>query len=227
MIVVYDLEIKNCIQGKNEERDSNYEYCNGWTDYKGMGISSLVAYDFNARRYRIFGDENKKEFDELVDNSKFVVGFNSNKFDNKVVQACWGINILQERSFDIMKEIIKTVFDTENTNAHHKGFGLNATVKANFNNVGKSGHGANAPRLYQDGKLMELVDYNLEDVRITKMLFLQILNFGFIIDPRDNNNIIRFHSKKLDEIRGLFYCTQCNKRWNDTDSKHIIEKKTN
>jgi len=46
----------------------------------------------------------------------------------------------------------------------------------------KSGTGAHAPVLYQEGKYAELFAYNLQDVRLTKKLFEFIKEYGFVVD---------------------------------------------
>ena len=45
----------------------------------------------------------------------------------------------------------------------------------------KTGNGATAPLLYQDGRLAELIDYCIEDVRIEKTLFEFIARYGYVI----------------------------------------------
>lgn len=43
-ILIYDCEIIKCIPIRSEKRDPSLEYCAGWEDYDGMGISLIGAW---------------------------------------------------------------------------------------------------------------------------------------------------------------------------------------
>ena len=90
-MIVYDLEIVKAILGKNESPKAGVEYCEGWHDHKGMGISVLTAYDYDTDRYHVFMEDNLKDFEKLCE-GRLVIGFNSIHFDDKVCAAA-GITI--------------------------------------------------------------------------------------------------------------------------------------
>lgn len=52
--LIYDIEIAKAILGPKEKPMPGVEYCQGWTDYVGMGISVICAYDCAEDRYRVF-----------------------------------------------------------------------------------------------------------------------------------------------------------------------------
>lgn len=64
-ILVYDTEIKHMVPG-DHPRDPELTYCEGWTDFIGMGISVLTAYDGTAARPHTFMDDNLDSFAALV-----------------------------------------------------------------------------------------------------------------------------------------------------------------
>ena len=71
---------------------------------------------------------------------------------------------------------------------------LNLDALAGMNlGMKKSGHGADAPINWQSGKYGEVIDYCLEDTRITKRLVDKVLRFGSLIDPRTNG---KFHIRR-------------------------------
>ena len=85
--LVYDLEILNAIKNKDEEFLPDIKYCGGWNDHANMGISVLTAYDYAKDEVRVFCGDNLPEFLDLVEECDYVVGFNSHRFDRRVVNA--------------------------------------------------------------------------------------------------------------------------------------------
>lgn len=191
-MLVYDCEIKKAILGKkNEAPIDGIEYCAGWHDHANMGISCICAYDYDEDRYRIFLEDNLDDFADLAHNRETLIGFNSIGFDNKLCLAN-GLEIPTDRDYDVLVEIWKAAgLGPEFRYPSHIGFGLDACLKANFPGLQKSGNGALAPVLYQQGQLGQVVDYCLNDVRLTKKLVDHIEQFGWIKDPRNpGNNLI-------------------------------------
>ena len=192
-IVVYDLEIKKGILMKGEEATPGIEYCAGWHDHANTGISVMGVYDYLEDRYRVFCDDNKNEFFKLLSERQIWVHFNGLSFDNKVIEACWGIDLStlrglpEDPNYDILVELwaaagLGPVFQS----GGHGGYGLDATCKTNLG-YGKTGNGALAPALWQQGKIGEVVDYCLTDVHRTKKLFDLIKNGSPLISPKNKS----------------------------------------
>lgn len=181
-ILIYDTEIVNAIPNKKEPLIEGINYCKGWTDYQGMGISVIGVYDYYEDRYRVFTKDNFKEFQELVENRDLIVGFNSFKFDNSLCEAA-GIKIAHKKHYDILIEIARKVYP-EKDKPYFKDCGLNNCCFANFNTE-KSGHGALAPIQWQEKKYGTVIDYCLNDVTLTKKLFDLVLKNEFIKNPKD------------------------------------------
>jgi len=95
------------------------------------------------------------------------------------------------RDYDILLRYIQSRFEYEDVEQaearlgdkaiHDGSFGLDGLAEGTFG-LHKTGHGANAPILYQQGKYAELLEYNLNDVRLTKKLFDFIQEYGFVVD---------------------------------------------
>ena len=85
--IIYDCEIKNAIPDKNEQLRPNINYCKGWKDFLGMGISVISVYDYHVGQYRIFCEDNLSDFAALIDDSDHVIGFNQIHFDNQLIAA--------------------------------------------------------------------------------------------------------------------------------------------
>jgi hypothetical protein len=192
-IVVYDIEIENAVPDQRSQIIPNIRYCNGWHDYQGMGVAVVTAYEYQFDRYRIFFKDNLKDFDALQRTSQVLVGFNSKRFDDLVL-ACNGVVIDTSKVYDILPELWEAAglppvkhrddFDRK----LHGGYNLDAV---SYINTGfkKSGSGAMAPVLWQQGKRGEVVDYGLADCWLTKLVFDKVLENGELKDPKSGRRL--------------------------------------
>ncbi len=187
-MIVYDCEIKKAISKKGEPLVPGIQYCEGWRDFKRMGVSCICAYDFITDRYRVFVKDNMVEFQKLIDNTDFVVGFNNHNFDDKLCQAN-EITIPHEKSYDILVEVWAACGLSPTFNFRtHGGYGLEALSKANFNTE-KSGNGALAPIWWQQKKPGAVIDYCLMDVKLTTDIMVQIYKTGKLTCPKTGNEL--------------------------------------
>lgn len=192
-IVVYDAEIEKAIPSKKNEQPRHHHggvaYCRGWTDFENMGIACLCAYDYLERRYRVFLQDNLHDFRRLMESAELAVGFNNRGFDNHLLKAN-GIEFAAP-SYDLLLEIWRAdgldgVYDSKT----HKGFSLNAMVLANFAEE-KNGSGDLAPVLWQRGARGKVIDYCLNDVRLTKLLFDRVLARKPLRHPQRAGDLLR------------------------------------
>lgn len=172
--LIYDIEIVNAVPDRCGDRIEGVQYCEGWHDHAGMGISVIGAYDYAEDRYRVFCADNFAEFLALCADRAPLVSFNGIGFDDKVINAEMGPDIgVMPPSFryDLLAEIWRAAgLNPSYGGNSHAGYGLDATCEANFG-IRKSGNGALAPVLWQQGRVGEVIDYCLNDIRLTKRLF--------------------------------------------------------
>lgn len=173
-IAVFDAEIKKRIEDCSK----------GWQSHDEMGISVLVIFDYATMRYRIYDDKNAPEAVALLHSYDLIVGFNTVGFDWKLINATWGQVVGERKSedYDILREIwlAKGLNPNIFQPSTHGGYKLDDVA---FDTIGmrKTGNGAIAPLLYQDGRLAELTDYCIEDVRIERTLFEFIVQHGYVV----------------------------------------------
>ena len=167
-IIIYDSEIINCVPDWKTERDPAYKYCNGWGDYKGMGIAVICAFDFSEMRYRVFLEDNFDAFQELADSADIICGYNSHSFDDNLMEA-HGIRV--KSNYDLLRFVrVASGQPADFTRGKTKGgYTLGAVAGANFGGS-KTEDGAHAPKMWQDGKHGRVIDYCLEDVRLTRRI---------------------------------------------------------
>ena len=179
-MLIYDIEIVKAIPDRNGERLPDINYCEGWDDKASMGVSVICAYDITDDRYRVFTKECFKDFEELA-SENLLIGFNSIHFDDEVLKH-EGINVRTQ--YDLLQELwVAAGLGRDFQYPSHAGFGLNATAQAN--EMGnKTGWGGYAPVQWQRGEYGSVIDYCLEDVRLTWHLVRQVLDVGALRDPR-------------------------------------------
>lgn len=180
-MLIYDTEIAKAIQAKGEAKLPGVKYCKGWTDYAGMGVACVCAYDVNEARYRVFMQDNLQAFGELARSHDWVLGFNSISFDDNVMRAA-GVEWNWSNSVDLARLIWRAAGYAERE--HPRGMSLDALCKANGLG-GKTGNGLMAPVMFQNGDIGGLIDYCLADVALTLKLYRLVVWSGGLRDPRN------------------------------------------
>ena len=169
--LIYDCEIINAIPNRDGSREKGITYCDGWRDFPNMGVSVTGVYDYVEDRYRVFCYDNRAEFAKLIAERDLCVGFNSIPFDNALLLACEWPTPPKEKSYDLLRETwAASGLGLEFNFRTHGGYGLDAMCECNFGTK-KSGNGALAPVLWQQRRRGEVIDYCLNDIRLTKQLF--------------------------------------------------------
>ena len=162
-IIVYDIEIKK----------SPDQCRNGWSSKDEMGISVACMFDYQTMMYHAFMDDNMCDMvDRMSKPGTMIVGFNTINFDNAVLRAS-GYPLPADdylNNYDLMVISREGAKDSGSIASVHKGTSLDDHLKTIGLPV-KSGDGALAPKLWQDGKVGELVNYCLYDVFCEKNLF--------------------------------------------------------
>lgn len=184
-VLIYDCEIAKSIK-KNSD----------WENLYKLKLSSAVVYSYNKDQYYFFlHDKRKKALAKLLSNN-ICISFNGVHFDTRLLlqnrQCVYKNRIfyikqgnIQWQEFDLFRFILASCLKEKNMTKIMKsispgGLSLGALVKKNLK-VRKFDKGENAPILYQQKKYDELLEYNNQDVRITKQLFEFVRNNNFVI----------------------------------------------
>lgn len=180
--VVYDVETANVPD----------DVKGGWSNPEGMGFSSAVAYSYHLQQYELFlGPEEKDDLVAFL-NNKCAVTFNGIRFDSRVLLGNDRVILSEGRvvgtvdgeytwsNYDILFEYVRSRWDLttfesienklDDPAIHDGSFTLDGICSAMFGRK-KIGHGAKAPILYREGKISDLLTYNLHDVVLTRRLF--------------------------------------------------------
>lgn len=181
--LIYDIETQRIPYDGKSEKDPALLYADNWKDYQGLGVSVIGCYSsllngFISYAYSNIGDasDDIMDFKQFASDHDHIIGFNSQRFDDLVLGAA-GIEI--KTTYDLLLECwaasgLDPNYDfpegDDENRKKYGGYKLDILAIANFGR-GKIGHGALAPKLWQQGKYMEVIKYCLEDVRLTHELF--------------------------------------------------------
>ena len=156
------------------------ELSTGWDDKHALGLSLGGYYDYKAERITYFDQDCLwNTIRHLILRDPLIISFNGKGFDGPLMWACLrhdGIDdeqccafeqawhLLWKKSYDILDEVWHVT-----GRDYAKGNSLDALCKAN-GLPQKTGHGAHAPKLWQSGRIAEVINYLQNDILITKQL---------------------------------------------------------
>lgn len=126
-----------------------------------LKVSVVALYDFSTDSYHTFFETELPKMFSMFEKASSLIGFNINKFDLEVLKPYYVGNLSKFHTIDILEKIQKSL---------GRRIALDDLLKATLN-VRKQGHGLMAVNYYKEGKLKELAEYCLSDVRLTKQLY--------------------------------------------------------
>jgi len=177
-----------------------------------LKMSTTVTYCYEEDMYRFWTYTVQNDLLEYL-NGNFVIGFNSIGFDSPLLLGEKYVvddNTLVSTNgkyswtnYDILVEIRKRLYGTVGKplstlqEAMRKNFSLNQKGVYSLDNIciatlnhHKNGHGEDAVSLFRAKKILELVNYNLQDVRLTKQLYDFIRKYKYVVNG--NFDICKF-----------------------------------
>lgn len=167
-ICIFDIEIEKPVE----------EVEGGWAAARmgACGCSAVVIFDSDTQRYHIYDKHTIGAAIDHLNSADMIVSFNGLNFDVPCLEGITGYSI-NAAHYDILDQVWKAL-----GHKRFKGWGLG---KIAFRTLGlaKTDTGEHAPELCRQNRWGELFDYCTNDVHLTRMLFNQIIEEGFIIGP--------------------------------------------
>ena len=148
-IVYFDLETQK-----------SADEVGGWSHIDLMGMSVGVTFSTERGGYRVYDESEVDGLIEELQKADLVVGFNQIRFDYKVLEGYSVFDFSQVPSLDMLVDL--------NEKLGHR-LKLDSIAQATFG-CEKTAEGLQAIEWYRQGKLMEIAEYCLFDVKITKMV---------------------------------------------------------
>jgi DEAD/DEAH box helicase domain-containing protein len=153
--LVLDIEIQRTIGGPEGLT---------WDDTDKLGVSVAVIYEMDADRYLIYGPDDIQDLRARLEAAERITTWNGDTFDLPVIYGLrrpMVVEHLAQTSDDLLQRTWHALGSRE------KGWKLEDVARAMLGR-GKTGDGALAPILFQQSRWVRLINYCLEDVRITR-----------------------------------------------------------
>lgn len=134
-------------------------------DVNEFRVSVCGCYISWIDKYVAFMEPDIKDFIELMKKADLIIGFNQLWFDLPVLEKYSNFPLKQLPNYDILVEVEKKL-----------GYKikLDDLCRANFNDDIKTDSYSTYKDYHKQGKWFELIDYCMNDVRLTENLFRQI-----------------------------------------------------
>jgi len=145
----------------------------GWGNIPDMGLSVAVTYNTADDRYHLYTEANVQALIEELQQTDLVVGFNINNFDYRVLTAYTDADLWQLPTLDMLEYL--------HARLGHR-VSLDNLAAANFNRA-KTADGLQAIAWWKAGDVLSIIEYCLEDVRLTRALYELGRTRGFLKYP--------------------------------------------
>jgi len=166
--LVFDIETQNFFTDPDV----------GWDNYAALKISVVAVYSYIEDRYYCYEEHEMDKLADLFRDARRIVGFSINRYDvpvlNNYFQRLKGAPKLWEMErVDLLEEIEM---------ATGSRISLDRLAGANLG-LSKTHHSSEAGALYREGKMEELKEYCVNDVKLTKELYDLYRKQNFLLVP--------------------------------------------
>jgi DEAD/DEAH box helicase domain-containing protein len=141
----------------------------GWDHVDKLGVSIACAYDSKTDEFLSFRENELKKLIDLCE-ERLVIGYNIRGFDLPVLVP-YGLNPKDLDVFDIM-------YDLEAL-TRQRFLKLEAVARGTLG-TGKSADGLLAVEWWKSGQIQKIIDYCIQDVRVTRDIFQFGRQNGFV-----------------------------------------------
>ena len=160
--IVLDIETKN-----------SFADVGGQENLKKLDASFVGVYSYNQNKYLSFFENKFSELGELLKKTGLLIGFSSKRFDIPVLEKYFKFGINKIPHVDLLEEVELNF---------GRRISLDILAKTNLG-IGKTNHGLEAIKFYNDGDLASLEKYCINDVKITKELYELAKKQGHLFIP--------------------------------------------
>jgi DEAD/DEAH box helicase domain-containing protein len=156
--IVFDCETSNIFEevGSKEAKD--------------LDLSVVCIYDYEKDKYSSFTKEQLKDLWPILEKTDLLIGFNSDHFDIPLLGKYYSGDLSKIKSLDLLKEV---------KNSLGRRIKLDTLAEATLGK-NKLGHGTQATTWWKQGQYQKVIDYCLEDVKITKEIYEYALKNGIL-----------------------------------------------
>lgn len=161
--IVIDIETKN-----------TFADVGGQENIHKLEASFVGVYSYNQDKYFSFREGEWDKLAPLLQNAGLIIGFSIVRFDLPVLAKYFNFNLMALPRLDLLEEVEL---------AYGNRIGLDLLAQTNLG-IGKTHHGLDAIRFYQEGNWADLEAYCLQDVKVTKELYEFVRKNNYLKIPR-------------------------------------------
>lgn len=158
--VVFDIETSNIFAdvGSNNPAD--------------LDIAVVCLWDSETDSYHSFTTEQFNELWRLLEHTDILVGYNSDHFDVPLLNKYYPGDLSQIKSLDLMKEVQLVI---------GRRLKLDNIAKCTLGTKNaKSADGLMAVEWWRNGEYQKVIDYCIQDVKVTKQVMDYALEHGHL-----------------------------------------------
>lgn len=169
----------------------------GWGNFDAIDISVVGVYSYDRDEYACFEAGEEDKLKEWFAPATRLVGFASNRYDVPVLNLYFkrrgddpALDLWRKERVDLLEEIELVT---------GRRISLSRLAEANLG-VAKTQKGYHAIDMFREGRIEELKEYCLLDVRLTRELYdLFLAQRSFLVPDRDTDQpqLVRFDAPSL------------------------------
>lgn len=153
------------------ETQKDFAEVGGRNKHHLLRVSVAGVYSYAEDKYSTFLEKKIHKLAELLAGADQIIGYNIRQFDYEVLRPYLNFRLEEIPTLDLLEEIEKVL--------GHR-IGLEAVATATLG-AGKTGTGLAAINLWRTGRLRELAEYCLNDVRLTREIYEYGKKFGKLL----------------------------------------------
>lgn len=200
---VFDTETRRLASEVEAEYASELAGAKGFSRPDLSGFSCGVLVDAETGEAMRYGPDQAGEMIAKLSEVDVTAGYNSAAFDLPVLSAYGSVSAIRENHVDLCSAVwtsLANLAESEGIEHRLRQGGLDSVCKAN-GLEGKTGIGTDAPSLYREGRIEELLDYCEADVRLTADLYRRAVETGYLtVEPtyRDSSkNVVELGPQEV------------------------------
>ena len=158
--VIFDIETSNIFAevGSNNPAD--------------LDLSVLCLWDSEDDTYKSYTQEQLPDLWRLIEHTDMLVGYNSDHFDIPLLNKYYPGDLTQIKSLDLMKEVQQVI---------GRRLKLDNIAKCTLGaKQAKSADGLAAVEWWRNGEYQKVIDYCIQDVKVTKKVMDYALQHGHL-----------------------------------------------
>ncbi|PCI29390.1 helicase [Candidatus Kaiserbacteria bacterium] len=140
----------------------------GSGDPAALDLSVICIHDSETDEYTSYLQEDLGSLWKILEGADMLIGFNSDHFDVPLLNKYYPGDLTSIKSLDLLKEI-------------HASLGrrikLDIIAEATLGEK-KSGHGLDAIKWWRAGEKQRVIDYCIQDVKVTKDIYDYAMKHG-------------------------------------------------